>query len=237
MRLALAVLFLSGLSLPAYSAAQERIDTSYDWIEHGRRLTLFGGYISAGRGDLDIGPGSTSVFGARFRTRVSSPLSLEIGFGLGTSERFVIDPRLDTGPAPIDTVDANWVLIEGGFHIALTGARTLHQMQPYVVLTGGVLKGRGEVVSDSMRAVEDVRFQYRIGTASVFTAGFGLEWIPTDKIGLGVELRDHLWRLKAPNGFFDLDVLQKIEELDLEAPSESEWTHNIEFSASLSYYF
>ncbi len=223
--------------MPGYSAAQERIDTSYDWIEHGRRVTVFGGNISAGRGDLEIGPGSTSVFGARFRTRVSSPLSLEIGFGLGTSERFVIDPRLDTGPAPVDTVDASWVLIEGGFQIALTGSRTLHQLQPYVVLTGGVLKGRGEVVSDSMRSVEDIPFQYRIGTASVFTAGFGLEWIPTPQIGLGVEIRDHLWRLKSPDGFFDLLVLQKIEELDLEAPRESEWTHNIEFSAALSYYF
>ncbi len=237
MRLVLAVLFLASWSLPGNSAAQERIETSYDWIERGRRVTVFGGHIAADRGSLDIGPGSSSVLGARFRTRVSSPLSLEIGFGLGNTQRFVIDPRLDTGPAPVDTVDANWLLIEGGFQIALTGARTLHHLQPYVVLTGGVLKGRGEVVSDSMTAVEDVPFQYRIGTASLFTAGLGLEWIPNDRIGLGVELRDRLRRLKAPDGFFDFLVLQNIEELGLEAPRESEWTHNIEFSASLSYYF
>lgn len=237
MRLVLAVLFLAGLSLPGISAAQERIETSFEWIDRGRRVTVFGGHVAAGKGTLDIGPGSSSVFGARFRTRVSSPLSLEIGFGLGNTQRFVIDPRLDTGPAPVDTVDANWLLIEGGFQIALTGARTLHRLQPYVLLTGGVLKGRGEVVSDSLRAVEDVRFQYRIGTASVFTAGFGVEWIPNDRIGVGVELRDHLRRLNTPDGFFDLDVLQNIEALGLEAPVESEWTHNIEVSASLSYYF
>ena len=37
--------------------------------------------------------------------------------------------------------------------------------------------------------------------------------------------------------FFDLLVLQNIEDLGLDAPQESEWTNNIELSASLSYYF
>jgi len=105
------------------------------------------------------------------------------------------------------------------------------------MLTAGFLKGRGEVVSDSMQAIQDIPFQYKIGTASVFTAGFGVEWLPTDKIGIGVELRDHLWRIKTPDGFFELSVLQNIAELGLEAPQESEWTNNIELSASISYYF
>ncbi len=237
MRLVLAVLFLASLSVPAISVAQEHIDTAFEWINHGRRVNVFAGHMGAQRGALDIGPGSSSVFGLRYRTRVSSPLSLELGFGLGSTERFVIDPRLDDGPAAVDTVDANWLLIEAGFQIALTGSRTLHKLQPFVMLTAGILKGRGEVVSDSMQAVQDVPFQYKIGTASVFTAGFGLEWLPTDKIGVGVEIRDHLWRIKTPDGFFDLLVLQNIEQLGLEAPQESEWTNHVELSASLSYYF
>ncbi|TFG62141.1 MAG: hypothetical protein E4H28_08035, partial [Gemmatimonadales bacterium] len=81
MRLVLAVLFLASLSLPAISVAQEQIDTAYEWIEHGRRVNVFGGHVGRDRGALEFGPGSSSVFGARFRTRVSSPLSLEIGFG------------------------------------------------------------------------------------------------------------------------------------------------------------
>lgn len=237
MRFVLAVLFLASLGFPGQTAAQERIDTPFDWIDGSLRVGVFGGNLSSDRGALDLGPGSSIVFGARLRTRVSSPLSLEIGFGLGNSERLVIDPRLPTGPAPVDTVNADWLLIEGGFQIALTGGRTLHQLQPYVVLTGGVLKGRGEVVSDSLMAVEDVPFQYNIGTASMFTAGAGVEWIPNGRIGLGLEIRDHLWRIKAPDGFFQLDVLQNIEDLGLEAPRESEWTHNVELSASLYYYF
>lgn len=193
--------------------------------------------MAANRGSFDIGPGSSSIFGVRYRTRVSSPLSLEIGVSRGNTERFVIDPRLDDGPAAVDTVDANWLLFEFGFQIALTGSRTLHKLQPFVVLTAGFLKGRGETVSDSLRSIEDIPFQYNIGTTSVFTAGFGVEWLPTDKIGVGAEFRNHLWRLKSPDGFFDPLVLLNIELLELTAPRESEWTSNLELSASLSYYF
>lgn len=237
MRFFLAFLFLSIVLSPGAAAAQERIETPFDWIEGSLRVGAYAGNFSGARGSMDIGPGSTSVFGVRLRTRVSSPLSLEIGFGMGNSERYVIDPRLPTGPAPVDTVDANWFIIQGGFQIALTGARTLHQLQPYVVLMGGILNGRGETVSDSMMSVEDQAFRYRIGTAGVFTAGAGVEWLPTEKIGVGFELRDHLLRIKAPPGFFDADVLQNIEDLGLQAPTESEWTHNLELSASIYYYF
>ena len=237
MRFVLAFLFVAIVVSPGVSGAQERIDTPFDWIEGSLRLGAYAGNFSGARGSMDIGPGSTTMYGVRLRTRVSSPLSLEIGFGMGNSDRYVIDPRLPSGPAPVDTVAANWFLIQGGFQIALTGARTLHQLQPYVILTGGILKGRGETVSDSLTAVEDQAVRYRIGTAGVFTAGGGVEWLPTEKIGIGVELRDHLLRVKAPPGFFDAAVLQNIEDLGLQPPSESEWTHNVEISASIYYYF
>ena len=217
--------------------AQERIETAFEWIEHGRRVNIYGGHVSRDRGTFEFGPGSSSIFGARLRTRVSSPLSLEIGFGLGNSERYVIDPRLPTGPAPVDTLDADWLLIEAGFQIALTGSRTLHGLQPYLLLTAGIVKGLGETVSDSMQSVVDVPFRYEIGTSGVFTVGFGLEWMPTDKIGVGLELRDHLSKLNAPDGYFDLNVLEILDDLGLDVPGDSEWKSSVEISASLSYYF
>lgn len=237
MRFVLAFLFLAIVVSPGIATAQESIDTPFDWVEGSLRLGAYAGNFSGARGSMDIGPGSTTMYGVRLRTRVSSPLSLEIGFGMGNSDRFVIDPRLPAGPAPVDTVEANWFLIQGGFQIALTGARTLHQLQPYVILAGGILKGRGEAVSDSMMAVEDQSVRYRIGTAGVFSAGAGVEWQPNGKIGVGIELRDHLLKVKAPPGFFDADVLQNIEDLGLTGPIESEWTHNLELSASIYYYF
>jgi len=235
--IALAALFSSGIGSPVFAQAQERIDTPYDWIDRSLRIGAYAGHVSADRGESNIGPGSSPVFGTRLRTRVSSPLSLEIGLGYGNSDRYVIDPRLENGPAPVDTVDVGWLLIEGGFQIALTGARTWNGLQPYVTLTGGILLGVDEEQSDSLAAPEDLPFRYEVGTAGVFSGGVGVEWIPTDKLGLGVELRDHLWRLKTPDGFFQGDILERIEELGLDAPRETEWAHNLELSASLYYYF
>lgn len=235
--IALAALFSSGIGTPALGQAQERIDTPYDWLDRSLRVGVFAGHVSTARGESEIGLGSSSIFGARFRTRVSSPLSLELGLGYGSSDRFVIDPRLEDGPAPVDTVEVGWLLIEGGFQIALTGARTWNGLQPYVTLTGGVLLGVDEEQSDSLAAPEDAPFRYEVGTAGSFSGGIGVEWVPTERFGLGLELRDHLWRIKTPDGFFQSAILERIEELGLDAPRETEWTHNLELSASLYYYF
>lgn len=236
-RIALAVLFVLGLGFPSVTAAQEGIDTPYDWIDEGFRVGAYFGHVAADRGESEIGPGSSSVFGARLRTRVSSPLSLEIGIGYGKSDRYVVDPRLEAGPAAVDTVDTGWLLIQGGFQIALTGARTLHGLQPYVTLTGGILQGVDEEQSDALSGAEDVPFRYEIGSAGVFSGGLGVEWLPTDRLGVGLEVRDHLWRIKTPDGFFQGDILERIEELGLPAPRESDWVHNLELSGSLHYYF
>lgn len=235
--IALAVVFVSGIGSPLPAQAQERIDTPYDWIDRSLRLGVYAGHIGADRGSSEIGPGSTNVFGARLRTRVSSPLSLELNTGLGRSDRYVIDPRPESGPATVDTVDVGWLLIEGGFQIALTGARTLHRLQPYVMLTGGILLGIDEEQSDSLAAPQDVPFRYEVGTAGVFSGGVGVEWLPTERLGIGLEVRDHLWRIKTPDGFFQPAILERIEELGLPAPRETEWVHNLELSASLYYYF
>jgi hypothetical protein len=216
---ALAVVFVGTLALPATAAAQqERISTPYEWIDRSLRAGVYGGYISTGRGESEIGPGSSSVFGGRLRARISSPLSFELNVGLGSSERAVIDPRLDAGPAAVDTVDVDWLLVEGGFQIALTGARTVHGIQPYVTLGGGILRGIGEKPSEFLSAPGDEDFRYRVGTAASFAGGIGFEWLPVERIGVGFEVRDHLWRIKTPDGFFRADVLDRIDELGLPAP-------------------
>lgn len=227
-----------GVAAPASLPAQnERIETPYDWIDPSLRVGLYFGNVSTSRGASDLGIGSSTIIGSRLRARLSSPLSFELGVGFGSSDRAVIDPRLDDGPAAVDSVDVGWMLLEGGFQIALTGARTLRGIQPYVVLTGGILQGLSEPQSDSLRAVGDEVFRYEVGTTASFGAGLGLEWIPSDRLGLGVELRDHLWRINTPDGFFQASVLERIEELGLRAPEDSQWVHNIEISASLYYYF
>lgn len=236
-----ALALLVGLAVPRVSAQEpERaptIDTPYEWIQRSLRVGLFGGYLDADPGASKLGPDATPFGGARLRARISSPLSLEAGASYGLSERLVIDPRTEAPLTPVDTVSSDWLMIDAAVQFALTGARTWHDLQPYAVLGAGLLVGVGEKVSPELSNVEDAPFRYEIGVAPGVQAGLGIEWHLGDRLGIGLEARDHLWRIKAPEGFFETEVLDRFEDMGLPAPRDTDWTHNLEFSVSVWRYF
>ncbi len=236
--LAALTLALIGVAVGPESAAaqEESINTPYRWRDSGTRLGLVGGYIFTNRGDPPLGPGSSPFLGARFRARLSSPLSLEIGVGYGNSNEWVIDPRLEGGPAVVDTVDADWLIIQGSLQLSLTGARSYRRVQPYIVLGGGILQELSTGTSDVLASVREP-FEFQIGTAPMVHGGVGAEVHVSSRFGLAFEFRDDLWRLKTPPGWFRLDVLQNLLDSGSPAAAESQWTHNFELTASLYYYF
>lgn len=215
------------------------IDTPYRWIQRSFRVGVFGGHVSADRGISELGPGSTVTFGARTRARISSPISLEGGVAYGSSDRFVIDPRLPNGPAPVDTVASRWLLAEAAMQFAVTGARTWHGIQPYVLIGGGFLVGVDEPRSPRLEEPEPGEPAVRadIGVAPVVQAGLGFEWMVSDRMGIGFEVRDHLWRISTPDAFFEQEVLDRIDERDLPAPQDTDWAHNLGLSVSVWRYF
>ena len=73
--------------------------------------------------------------------------------------------------------------------------------------------------------------------AAVGLVGLGAEWHFASRFSSSFEVRDHIWRLKAPDGWFDLDVLDAIAEAGLPAPQESQWLNNIELSVTVWFYF
>lgn len=217
----------------------ERIDTPYRWIQRSFRVGLFGGYVSSDRGVFELGPGSSATFGARARARISSPISLEAGVGYGSSDRFVIDPRLPDGPARVDTATSRWLLAEAAMQFAFTGARTWHGVQPYLLIGGGFLLGVDEPRSPRLPEPEPGEPPVRsdIGIAPVVQAGAGFEWKVSDRTGISFEVRDHLWRISTPDGFFEEGVLDRIEEQGLTAPQDTDWTHNLGLTVSVWRYF
>lgn len=245
--LPLALLLLLPASLaPAAAAAQEggggaqtTIDTPYRWIERSLRVGIAGGYVAADRGISELGPGSTPVLGARGRARISSPLSLEAGVLAGRSDRFVVDPRLPGGPAPVDTVDVTWLLAEAAVQFALTGARTWHGLQPYLLVGGGFLVGIDDPVSPRLPAPEQGEPPVRadVGVSPVVQAGAGAEWKVGERWGIAFEARDHLWRISTPDAFFQEEVLDRIEDADLPAPQDTDWTHNLGLTVTVWRYF
>ncbi len=218
------------------AAQEEVIETPYRFIESGTRVGLVGGYIFTNRGSPPFGPGSSPFLGARLRARLSSPLSLEIGVGYGNSDQYVIDPRLETGPETVDTVSADWLIIQASLQFALTGSRSYRRLQPYIVLGGGILQGLSTGASDALESPQQP-FLYEIGTSPMVHLGVGAEYDLSRRFGLAFEVRDNLWRIKTPEGWFRIDVLQNLLDTGSAAPDKSKWTHNFELTASLYYYF
>lgn len=226
-----------GVAAQEEGAGEERIDTPYRWIERSFRVGFVGGYLDASRTRLDLGPGNSPVAGLRSRVRVSSPISLEFGALVGDSDRPVVDPRLEAGPAPVDTASSTWLLTEAAMQFALTGARTWHGLHPYVLIGGGFLFGVSEDVSPVFDEPDLQDFRHDIEIMPVVKAGVGTEWLVNERWGISFELRDHLWRITTPEGFFEPEVLERIETLDLAAPEDTDWTHNLEFSVGVWRYF
>ena len=108
----LAISCLATVLIPAAaSAQQENIDSSYRWIDRSMRGGLYAGYLFTSRGNLDQAPGSSPILGARFRARLSSPLTFEVSLGYGSSDLYVTDPRLEV-PSIVDTTQSDWLLID-----------------------------------------------------------------------------------------------------------------------------
>ncbi|HKK27658.1 MAG TPA: hypothetical protein VKB18_06220 [Gemmatimonadota bacterium] len=219
------------------ASGQPSITSPYRWINRALRIGVFGGRLETSRGTTGFGPGPAYFGGLDFRARVSSPLSVEVRAGYGKSDLAVIDPRLPDGPAPVDTVSTRWGFIEAGLQFALTGQRTWHRFQPYVLIMGGFLRGFDKPVSPALSDPTDAPFRYTIGTMPVLQPGVGFEWQPADRIGVGFEARDLLMHLKAPPGFFRQDVLDRIDQLGLPAPNDTQWTHNLSLTLTVWRYF
>jgi len=227
-----------GALVPSFSAplqAQERIDTPYRWIDKGFRVGLYSGYLATDRGTLPFGPSSTQITGARLRARVSSPLSFELNVGIGKSDRFVVDPRPETGPVLADTVSLDFFVVQAAFQVALTGARTWHGVQPYILFGAGFVRATNQEVSGIFAPIEQ-SLRFELNTAPALELGAGAEFRPNDRFGISLEARDQLWRLKAPTGFFDVAVLDRIEKAGTTAPRETDWVHNLELTVGLYYY-
>ncbi len=235
-RVALLLLAVLAAGTREAGAQQPNIDTPYRWIDRSMRAGLSPGYIFTGRGSLELGPGSTPTLAGRFRIRVGSPLSIGINSMYGGSDRFVVNPLAEGGPAVVDTVGSSWLLIELGVQFAFTGARTWHGVQPYILIGGGALFGLQNEVSPLVELLGLEPFVFKVGTWPSFLAGGGMEWLVSSRVGLGFEFRDHIWRIKTPDGFFDPLVLENIIESGAPAPQESQWTNNFELSLTLWFY-
>lgn len=228
LRCILATLCVFGAVLSPSDARAQSIDSPYRFVETSQSLGLFGGYAFTGEGNLELGPQSAPIFGARFNIRVSGPFSAEGAVSWLQTKRTVWDTiPADTSLRVLGEADMSVLSVTAAMRFDLTGPRTWHRLQPYVALGGGVafdLAGDADVEATMP---EDVRFDF--GTRFLGVVGGGVEAHVSRRITASFDARTQLWKLNTPEPFL-------FGEPGLYRPPD-EWTQNLILSGSVQFRF
>jgi hypothetical protein len=213
--------------LPA-SAAAQRIDSPYRFVEHRQTLSLIGAHIDTEVGAVGLGPQAGNAFGVRYGIRFGGPFSGEVDVFAVPTTRVVKDTVLVMGEFR-EHGEANATLLAaiGSLRFNLTGARTFYGIQPHVIFGGGaVLNLNGSEPLDE-EVPQDARF--RFGTSFAGQFGGGAEWFVTDRLSLRGDARAVLWRLRTPDAF-------RLGGRADDFPAD-EWTRNTYFGLGVGYHF
>ena len=233
--------FLAGATLTAMAVADpgaaQSIRSPYDFVESPRAFYLYGTYVATDRGVIDVGPGSGTGFGLGYTMRISGPFNLDARLThLPTDRRVYLTTEADSatlrenpraGLEELGTADVSLTLVDVAIRFDITGPRTWHNLQPYVLLgAGGVFRtSTSNEVEQGLPTDVDLRVRFENGVTGQL--GAGVEWHLGDRFGLRMEARDLLWQVDVPSGF-----LQPGRVID-----DSEWVQTAHLSLGLSYRF
>ena len=208
--------------------AQE-ITSPYRFLDTSQGVGPFAGYIAASRGTVGFGPEGGPVIGARYGIRVSGPFTLEAEVAYFPSTRAVLDTVSDpTTVARRGEADLALALAWGALRFNITGPRTFHHIQPFVLFgAGAAIDVGGDTTAEEEDLPPDVRFDF--GTSFAGELGAGIEWFLSRSIALRLDGRNQLWRLRTPLPFLQGDR-------SLEFP-DREWAQNLYVSAGISLHF
>lgn len=225
-RTTLGTLLASLLCLvPAGAQAQVVLDSPYRFIETTQAAGPFAGYLATSRGPIGLGPSSAAIFGGRYGIRVSGPFVVEAELAYVPSTRMVLDTiPPDTAIVTIGETDMPLALARAALRFNVTGARTWHSLQPFVLFGAGVAIDLGGESSLDEDLPEDVRFDF--GTSFAADFGAGIEWFISRRASLRVDARNLLWRLETPPAFL---LGARGDTL-----ADTEWTQNFFVSVGLS---
>ena len=224
------VLILAALLAPSAAAAQ-RIDSPYRFIETGQSLGGFAGYVATGQNELELGPKSAPVFGARYGIRISGPFRAEamIGYMPSTRDVFAVDTLAadSTDRAFLTEADVQMLFAGAALRFDLTGPRTWNRLQPFLLAGGGVAVDFAGLSEEEEELPVDDRFDF--GTSFAGELGAGVEMYLSDGLSLRADVRDSFWKLPTPAGFVNARPRGEL--------AEDEWISNWTMSAGISLHF
>jgi hypothetical protein len=213
------------LATGAATAQAQRIDSPYRFVDRSHSVNLYAGWLNARSGEFALGPRPGPLVGARYDIRLGGAFDGELDVGLAPLQRMVTDTIITQGQREI-VGEAPVTLLIGlaGIRFNITGPRTWHGIQPFIVMGGGVsadLAGRHEL--DDV-VPEEVRYRY--GTSFAGQFGGGAEWYVSERLSLRFDARNVLWKIRTPSAF------RTSAEI-----AESAWTRNLGLSAGVALHF
>jgi hypothetical protein len=164
-------------------------NSPYHDLKRGRTLILGAGYLSGGRGVVGVGPSDGSMASARFEVPLNKSLAAFLGAAYGRMSRFVADPTKDSAAHISGPVNTDVVILDGGLHLMLTGAKAWHAFAPYAGASGGVMLATSPPADTS---------GYRFRFKGIFGPELGLRWYVGRRIAVRADARVEFWQLSYP---------------------------------------
>ena len=221
--LALLALLVGSAGLQAQS-----IPSPYRFVEKGQEAGVFAGHFSAAKDRFGLGPKSAPAFGARYAVGVSGALALEGLVTMSAAPRDVINPNRVEGDRVIEEAETLLTLLEARIRFALTGRRTWHGLQPFVLVGVGVgWDSQGAQAEDALLAEED---QFDFGTKFTGSFGGGFRYMLTDRFHIRGDATAMLYQIGVPDGFRETD-------LNFGDVAESEWVTSQMFTLGFAFRF
>jgi len=226
------LLLVAALS-SAVPVGGQQISSPYEFVERSQVIGPKVAYMVTSRGLLDLGPHSAPGFGVAYSLRLGGPFNLDAGFLVVPTRRTVMDTvpgdsavLVDdplAGVHPLGEHDLGVGLLTAGLRFDVTGPRTFHRVQPYVLFGGGLKFRLWEQGIEDVHLIAANRFEF--GRGFLGQIGGGLEWFLTDALTLRLDARDTFWKLNVPLAFQRYDV------------PEDEWVQNLEASLGIGLRF
>ena len=217
-------------SWSAAPAAGQTIPSAYRFIETRQEAGMFAGWVAPETGQFGFGPGPGPIIGARYGIGLRGPVSLEGVLGWISTTRDVVDPRRQPGERVRGDADATLLQIDARLKFSITGQRTWHALNPFLLAGIGVARdlAGGSPLEETEGLDQSDRFRFR--TALVGSFGGGISWFLSEQWIARIDGLLHIWRLKVPDGFRD-------PERGFEAVGESEWVSARGLSFGVGYRF
>ena len=196
-------------------------------LDYRQELSLYTGWMSAGKDPVGVAPRSGPMLGARYEVRIGGPAQFTARLARVFSERQEIDPEEPPATRALGMRDVGLYLGDVSLTVNLTGQKSIQRFVP--VLNAGV----GLASDFGGRDAGG----YRFGTTFAFTFGGGVRWIPRDKWQLRADFADYVYQIQYPDTYSVPATIGEDDAVLRAGAHRSVWRHNVALTVGASYLF